>query len=418
MALDSRGKIPLRLRLAVYGSGMFSDGGTQVVIPLWLILLDPSPLMFGIVIGGRSFLPLLLSIHGGALMDRLGARRVMLFFALVSLIMPFVYPLMPWVWAVLVLNMVTGLATTMNWVGAQTLVGQEMGGNPEYARMLSFANRLGTIICPLLAGAAWDIFGPWGGFGIMAAWGLGLLIAALAAPDTQSGGHETAPALHVGDLMPKLSDYVSAFKLLAIPGVALVAVGSTLNIASGAIQGSFFIAYLEQIGFSGTLIGVLVTSGSICAAFGTLTANWYRRWCSDLDVLNVAVIIAIVMIGITPLFVSFLPLFLAVALRGVGQGTSQPFMISIPAKSVSKEAQGAVVGLRMSLNRLVQTVVPVLMGVSVELIGLEQSFFVICGILTLVTVIFTFAAWGKLADEPEMAPATSTGTGQAEKGKT
>jgi len=77
-----------------------------------------------------------------------------------------------------------------------------------------------------------------------------------------------------------------------------------------------------------------------------------------------------------------------------------------------------VVGLRMSLNRLVQTVVPVLMGVSVELIGLEQSFFVICGILTLVTVIFTFAAWGKLADEPEMAPATSTGTGQAEKGKT
>ncbi len=65
--------IPLRTRLGIYGSGLFSDGATNVVVPLWVLYLEPSPLAFGIVIGARSFLPFLFSIHGGVLMDRLGA---------------------------------------------------------------------------------------------------------------------------------------------------------------------------------------------------------------------------------------------------------------------------------------------------------------------------------------------------------
>src|SRR3546814_4872714 len=46
------------------------------------------------------------------------------------------------------------------------------------------------------------------------------------------------------------------FALLGIPLVAIAVTGSVLNIAVGAIQGSFFIAYMQEIGLTGTLIGV------------------------------------------------------------------------------------------------------------------------------------------------------------------
>ena len=40
-------------------------------------------------------------------------------------------------------------------------------------------------------------------------------------------------------------------------GVAVVAAGSVLNISAGAIQVSFFIAYMKEIGLTGTLIGII-----------------------------------------------------------------------------------------------------------------------------------------------------------------
>jgi MFS family permease len=90
--------LPLRSRLAIYSSGLFSDGATNVVIPLWALYLEPTPFTFGIVIGARSLLPFLLSIHGGVLMDRLGARQVMLFFAVIGLIVPILFPSGPRPW--------------------------------------------------------------------------------------------------------------------------------------------------------------------------------------------------------------------------------------------------------------------------------------------------------------------------------
>ena len=111
-----RETVPWRLQIAVYGIGLFSTTMfymAAVVVPLWVASLESSTFLVGMVLGSRHFLPLLLSIHGGALMDRLGGRRVMVFFAVVGMIIPLLFPLMPWIWAVLVLQMIAGLADSM-----------------------------------------------------------------------------------------------------------------------------------------------------------------------------------------------------------------------------------------------------------------------------------------------------------------
>ena len=395
-------RIPLRMQLALYGSAMFSDGASQVVVPLWVLTLHPSALAFGIVIGARSLLPFLLSIHGGVLMDRLGARQVMLFFAIVGLFLPILFPVLPWVWAAVFLQLLIGLTTTMSWVGAQTISGQTMMGNPAFIGRFSFSNRFGGFFCPLVAGFAWDGFGPWGGFAVMFLCSVLLLISALLLPK-----HTDAQTSHrpfaIRDVVPRVDDYTRALALLAIPAVAVVAIGSVLNIATGAIQSSFYLAYLEKIGLSGSLIGILVATANVTALAGTIGVTWLMRRIGGVRLLNTSVIGSILAIMVTPFLVTFGPLLLASVLRGWCQGIVQPLMISIPSKAVPRDSQGISVGLRISLNRLVQTLLPLVMGGVVGVIGLEASFVVTGGVLLLIvgSVMFVLSRRGMMPRGPD-----------------
>jgi MFS family permease len=400
MTEGARPSIPLRTQLALYGAGMFSDVASQVIVPLWVLTLRPSALAFGAVIGARSLLPFLLSIHGGVLMDRLGARRVMLFFAAVGACLPILFPVLPWIWAALLLQLLIGLTTTMSWVGAQTVAGQTMMGHPALIGRLSFSNRFGGFFCPLVAGFAWDAFGRWGGFGVMFAFSVVLLVSALMLP--KEIGSASGRRISVRDVVPRLEDYTRALALLAIPAVAVVAIGSILNIATGAIQTSFYLAYLEKIGLSGSLIGILVAMTNLTALAGTVGVTRLMRRIGGVRLLNSAVIGSILAIMITPFLATFHTLLIVSALRGWSQGMVQPLMISIPSKAVPIESQGMSVGLRISLNRLVQTLLPLVMGGVVDLIGLEESFFVVGGVLLLIvaSVMFVLSKRGMMPREP------------------
>ena len=58
-------RIPLRDQLPVYAAGIFSNGASHlvtVILPLWVVMIDPSPLMIGVALGSRQILPVLFSI--------------------------------------------------------------------------------------------------------------------------------------------------------------------------------------------------------------------------------------------------------------------------------------------------------------------------------------------------------------------
>jgi hypothetical protein len=204
-------------------------------------------------------------------------------------------------------------------------------------------------------------------------------------------------------VVPRVEDYSRALALLAIPAVAVVAVGSVLNIATGAIQSSFYIAYLEKIGLSGSLIGILVAATNVTAIVGTVGVTRLMRRIGGIRLLNSAVIGSILAITLTPFMISFEPLLATAVLRGWSVGMGQPLMISIPAKAVPIESQGISVGLRISLNRMVQTLLPLVMGGVVELIGLEASFVVTGGVLLLLigSVMIVLSRRGMMPRGPD-----------------
>ena len=69
---DMSGKPSSLSVFAIYAIALLAEGAGTVVIPLWVLSLNPTPTMFGIVIGAKGLLPLLFSIHGGVLMDFTG----------------------------------------------------------------------------------------------------------------------------------------------------------------------------------------------------------------------------------------------------------------------------------------------------------------------------------------------------------
>ena len=399
MSVADDERVPLRIQCAVYASGLFANSlafMVTMVVPLWVLTLEPSAFMIGVVLGSRHFLTLLLSIHSGALMDRLGARRVMVFFAVICILLPVFYPMLPWIPALIGLQMLIGLATSTGWTGAQTLIGQIMKGNPIYAGRLSFSIRIGVFVGPPLIGIAWDHFGPWGAFSIMSLWATGSLVASLSLPSTLPGAPAVADAAHgngreneeggrvgeaskvtLDDLMPKLSDYIAAFRLMTIPTVAFVVMVTTLRMAGNGIQNSFYVVYLRSIDITATEIGLLLAVASVLGGVGALVIGPAMRIVRPHWLLLITITGSIVLIVITPLLGSFFLLAIASGLRGGTLGMSQPLMISILSRATGRESQGKGVGLRATANRLTSTFLPVIMGGIIELTSLEASFLII-----------------------------------------
>ncbi|MBT5047710.1 MAG: MFS transporter [Rhodospirillaceae bacterium] len=423
--------VPWRIQGAVYGMGMFCTSVYYmmvVVVPVFVISLDLSYLLAGIILGCRPILSLIFSIHAGALMDRIGSRRVMIFFATVGILAPLMYPLSPWVgWLglLVVAQMLAGLADSMGWLGAQTLIGQHMKGRTKYSGRLSATIRIGHAIAPIMVGHAWDSWGAWAAFGLMSVWNLGFLGCALLLPagahHGQNGTAATEPNVsrfHWRDLLPNMTDYVSAFRLLAIPAVAATVMIGMMPHVGNYVQSTFYVIWLEQEGITGTLIGVLISIASIAAACGSLLAARLRRiippyWLFLTTVwLAIMVICATPLIGgpvftgliggmlsplndvqdvfrITPLVVLFAAFACALALRSGFNGIQQPLVISLVLTTAGSESQGKALGLRATANRITSIGTPIAMGAIADWLSLEAAFYVIALIATAAMVLMT-----------------------------
>jgi MFS family permease len=374
--------LPLKVKLAVYGAGLFSNSISNmmnIVVPLWALALDPTPLTLGLILGARSVLPLLLAIHSGVLMDRIGTRRVLLFFGVMAILTTPLYPAMPFILALIALQMLNGLAASMGWVGAQTLIGQIMRGSTRHAGRLTFASRIGAIAGPPVIGAVWDIFGAWPAFILLTLPGIAMLMSAsILPPDSLSHQADGSPrpAFQLRQLLPRPGDYIEAFRLLAVPTIAFVVLVAMIRISGNGVKSSFWVVYLEQIGMTGTLIGLLSSANSVAGGGSALMALTATRIMAAPHLLFVTVGLSIALITITPLMTSFFVLLAVTALRGGAMGVSQPVMISIMSKA-SGTRQGHAVGLRTTTNRLLAVIIPIAMGALMEVFGLAMSFYII-----------------------------------------
>ncbi|MBV8935955.1 MAG: MFS transporter [Alphaproteobacteria bacterium] len=380
---------PLR---ALYVAGPFSMGYVDFytfLIPLYALSLGFDASRLGILVGARSIVAMVLSIHIGVLMDRFGTRKVTLFFVWMGIALAPLFPLVPWFWPLLLLQLINGAAVSFAWSGAQTLIAQLAEGDPRDLGRFTFFARLGSTTVPILAGAVWDFGGAWSAYLVGAAWGGVLTIALLCAPEAEFFGPHRPdgtgrPRFHARDAWPRASDYANSILLIAIPAIALsMAIMSTRN-TTYSIQTSVYVVYLKKAGLVGTMIGMLFAAAEIASGFGALFAGRAVRLGDAQRTMLGGTALSILLIAMTPLLGSAFTLLLLFQLaRGWLEGVIQPLVLSVQARAVGRHQQGAVVGLRQTGQRLTSILIPPLMGGIADRYGVSESFFILGGLMLL-----------------------------------
>ena len=386
---------PSRPPASIYIAGLFAMGYTEFytfLIPLYGFSLGMSAGEIGMLVGGRSLLAVFLSIHVGVLMDRFGTRRVTLFFVWTAMALAPVFPLVPWFWPLLLLQVVNGAALQFAWSGSQTLIAQLAEGEAEYIGRFSFFARIGTTLSPMVVGAAWDWGGAWPAYTLGVAWGGMVTIALLRAPEAEfaggSGrGSRRTASFRARDVIPQFPDYVRCFALMAIPAVATTMAIIFLRTATNGVQSSIYVVFLKGTGLTGTSIGFLFAAIEVMSGLGSLFAGRAMRLGDPQRTMLSGTVLSIVLICVTPFLGGiFLLLFLAQAARGWLQGVVQPLMFSVQAKAVGRYRQGSVVGLRQTMNRLAAIVIPPVMGMIADRWGAGESFVILGALLLLLSV--------------------------------
>jgi len=433
--------ISWRIQGAVYGVGLFSNSSLHlynVVVPIWAYALTKDELLLGIVFGARHFLPMLLLIHGGALMDRFGARRITLYFAVAAMVIPPLYPVLPFVGALIILQMFGGLTVMTCWIGAQSLTGSIMRGKPVYTGRLTLATRIGAFAGPPLIGIIMDLAGIAAAFLFLSLWSaLTLLFAVMIPKDEVAGsgsGEKTSPVRSgLRDMVPNLTDYLDAFRLIAIPAIGLVVVVTLLRHSGVAMQSSFYVVYLKDLGISGTFIGLLFSLLGVCGGMGALFVGTVARRFSARRILFVSLAIGVLMMTITPLIggsaftvsaggvasllgslgidaelgpiagvLGLYILFLAAtAVRGIASGVSQAMEISMIAQGAGIAGQGKGAALRVTIGRVAAVILPIFMGGIAKLFGLAISFYVVGGVILAVIAFMAVRISSAPADNAE-----------------
>jgi MFS family permease len=403
---------------SLYVAGPLSMGYVDFytfLIPLYGLSLGFDASEIGILVGARSILAMFLSIHIGVLMDRFGTRKVTLFFVWAGMALAPLFPLVPWFWSLLLLQLINGAAVSFAWSGAQTLIAQLAEGDARYLGRFTFFARLGSTTAPILGGAVWDFGGAWPAYLLGAIWGGVLTIALLRAPEAEffaPSQHETGRArFRARDAWPRLSDYINSIMLMAIPAVALSMAIMAMRNSTYSIQTSIYVVYLDQVGLFGTTIGVLFAAAEIASGFGALFAGRAMRLGDAQRTMLSGTALSILLIAMTPLVGGiFVLLLLFQIVRGWLEGVIQPVVLSVQARAVGRHQQGAVVGLRQTGQRLTSIMIPPLMGGIADRWGVSESFFILGALMLLLCapLALIIRRIGRLrpAEEPRAARTT------------
>jgi MFS family permease len=382
---------------ATLAAGLFSNGAwdmLSIVVPLYAVAVGCSVAQIGLIVAARSVLPAALSIHGGILMDRWGTRRILLWLGIASAVLPLLYPASGWFAALVILQLLLGLASSLAMAAAQTWSLQSSHGDTAVLARFSLVSRIGTFIGPVVIGAAWDVFGASAAFACVSLFAAGMVVSAGygAARVQHTNVPDVSTRQIVSALIPRWTEHKRAIALAAIPAVAFVLAVSFLRNAPGAIQGSFYVVYLGDIGVSGTMIGVLVGISELFGVAGSLFAAPMERVVRTRWLVVACIASSVAAIAITPLVAHFLVLLvLAAAVRGLAQGLSQPLMYSLLGRAVPATVHGATVGLRSSVTRLASIITPAVMGVVAEAWSIEASFYIMGGMLLAATLALALA---------------------------
>ncbi len=377
-------------------------------IPLYLTSHGASPTAVGVVVSLSGILPLLFAVHVGALVDAHGPAPVGKWSVVVEAIACAILVVVPTATGVAVAYALLGLGNLGLTVATQIVVAEfstPAARASNYGYYTSWVSA-GMVLGPVVGGLLVDLWGYQAVFTSVLVLGIpSYVLACRVKPRAWS---------------PRRASRVwtahhSARSILRLPGVGLILFISFMVIGGQSLRQSFYPVYLQNVGLSPTLIGVIIGVGSLMSL---LVRPFVGRGVSQLGytaLLAGATGLATLSIGVTPLVASFIALVLASAGLGASTGVTQPLTMSLMADAVTADLWGLAMGVRQSVQRLGTVLSPIAFGVLVTRFGIGSAFYL--GALTMGVAMFVILrlggrlAFGAVEAPPEASPSTRAARG-------
>jgi len=340
--------------------------GSRVLLSLFAIQLGAGAFEIGVLISISSVFQLFLGIYAGRVTDRYGFRLPMLFGSLgssLSMLVPYVYPQLVSLYASRVL---TGCSFIFFAVAIQNLAAS-MGGVEMRARNLStfsLGQSLSGMLGPLFIGFSIDHFGHVTSYlylGILAMLPMLVLFTFPQIVPKVHGPKETTGRSNVLELVR-----IAPLRRTLLAG-AIVFTGADLL--------SFYVPiYGHSIGLSASTIGIILGAYAAAAfVVRTIMPVLVRRM-GDERLLTWSLFAAGITYLLFPFFQNAWVLTLIAFLLGFGLGCGQPLSMMLTYSRSPEGQTGEVLGLRITLNKVMQIGVPLVFGYLGSAFGLIPVF--------------------------------------------
>lgn len=345
---------------------MFSLAGTRPLIPLYSEYLGANSVEIGIIVAMFSLLPLFLSLYSGRLIDKMGPKLPLFYsicFGGLGLIVP---SFLPNLLGLYTSQIMTGLAQMVFVIAMQSLAGAfgQEKIREFYVFIFSIGVAAGSFIGPLISGILSQEIGYTSTFlalGILLL--LPICMVLFIEVTERNRNIKEEPKKHVEFLkQPRLRQ---AFLISA-----LVLLGKDMYIA-------YFPLLAADRDISNAMIGVII---SINAGAGLLIRfmlpfiiqKWSRAHVIFTSILAIGLIYAI-----HPLLEQ-LHLFIFFSfILGLCLGIGQPLSISATISELPSNKVGEGLGLRLTINKFTQVIMPIFLGATANVVGIVGVFYII-----------------------------------------
>lgn len=343
--------------------------------------IGASPAQLGFIAAGYAALAFFAAVPVGRLVDRVGEMRFIVAgttgLAVVALALTGANSVV----ALIAAHAAVGLGQVLAFVGMQSLL--TSGGDVDafdgrYGMFAALAS-VGQIVGP----AAGGFVAERSGNGTDAVFVMSMFIALAAAVFAVSlwvrppDNHRD----HAASDQPRGT--VTVRRLLAHPGMPQGIFASLAVLASIDILIAYLPAYGERHAIPVATVGLLLATRAATSLASRLFMVQMIRWLGRRVLLAGSIFVTAAALAVLPLFGATLaPLFLLLAISGVGLGLAQPMTMSWVAATAPVTERATALSVRISGNRLGQLVLPAAVGVVAGAAGVSFIFVMLGIVLT------------------------------------
>ena len=339
--------------------------GAKIIVSLSALSQGATPFQVGVLAAMFAAFPLLLAVYAGKISDRIGVAKPIIAGSVIlsgGIAVPLVMPGIP---GLVVASALVGLGHIFFHVSIHNLIGAYGEGEARTRNFATFAlgASIAAFIGPSLGGFSIDLWGFPASHALIAAIALLPVIVMLANPKVvpARAGHSKA-------------DGGGSLELLRNPGLRRTLIMSGVTLTGIELFTFYFPVYGRSIGLSASVIGLVMSSYAVAAFLVRMGMPRATRRLGEVGVLTASLLMAGAVYMMVP-FVEKAPLLALIAfLLGIGLGCAQPLTIILTYNHAPKGRSGEALGLRLTVNKLTQIVVPLAFGAMGTAFGLVPVF--------------------------------------------